>query len=149
MARLERNIVIRAPASTVWRVLVDPDRLPDWEAGLVAVEAARGPLDEPGATCTQVLRFRRATLHGELEVTEAYAPRTRTIRVQPPLTRGALRRERLVETDAGTELTLELTYDVRGGPLGALLDVALTRPRLAMMLGESLRGLRRIAESEP
>jgi uncharacterized protein YndB with AHSA1/START domain len=148
MARLERNIVIRAPAGTVWRVLVDPERLPYWEAGIVAVENARGSLDQPGATCTQVMTFRGRTLDGELEVTEAFAPRNRTVRIQPPLTRSAVRREQLVETDKGTRLTLELTYETRGGPLGALLNVALTRSRLAMMLAESLRNLRRLVESD-
>ncbi|MFL5893080.1 MAG: SRPBCC family protein [Solirubrobacterales bacterium] len=149
MARLERNIVVRAPASTVWRVLVDPEWLPKWEAGLVAVEDASGLLDRPAASCTQVMTFRRRTVDGELEVTEAFAPYTRAVRLQPPLTTSAVRRERLVETDSGTQLTMELTYETRGGPLGLVLDVALTRPRLAMALGESLRNLRRLAESEP
>ena len=70
------------------------------------------------------------------------------MRVQPPLTVTALRRERLVATDAGTQLTIELNYETRGGPLGALLNVALTRPRLAMVLSESARGLKRLVESE-
>lgn len=149
MARLERNIVIRAPVERVWRVLVDPVRSPDWEAGLVGVEDANELLDSPAASCIQVMSFRRQTVQGEAEVVEAYAPHTRALRVQPPLTVSAMRRERLVETDEGTEITLELSYDTRGGPLGALLDVALTRPRLAMMLAESLRNLRRLVESEP
>jgi hypothetical protein len=140
--------VIRAPAQRVWAVLVDPLRSPDWEAGLVAMEDVSGPLDDPGASCTQIMSFRRATFDAELEVTEADAPRHRTVRTQPPLTRSALRREVLVETDRGTELTFELSYDRRGGPLGMLLDVAITRPRLAMMLRESLRHLRRLVESD-
>jgi len=133
----------------VWRVLVDPELLPEWEAGLVAVEDAHGLLDEPEASCTQVLSFRRRTLRGDLEVTEAFAPHTRVVRLQPPLTVTALRRERLVETGEGTQLTVELTYEARGGPLGALLNIALTRPRLAMMIVESLRNLRRLVESGP
>jgi hypothetical protein len=132
----------------VWALLVDPVRLPEWEAGLVAVEDVRGRLDEPGASCVQVMNFRRTTLHGRVEVTEAYPPRTRTVHSEPPLTRGALRRERLIETDRGTQLTFELSWDIRGGPIGALLNVALTRPRLAIMIGESLRGLRRLVEAE-
>jgi hypothetical protein len=115
---------------------------------LVAVEDQTGTLDEPAASCTQVMNFRGRTIHGEFEVTEAFPPQTRAVRFQPPLTRTAVRRERLVQTDAGTELTLELEYSIRGGPLGALIDVALTRPRLAMMLGESLRNLRRLVEVE-
>jgi uncharacterized protein YndB with AHSA1/START domain len=148
LARLKRNIVIRASAERVWRVMVDPARSPDWEAGLVAVHDASGLLDEAEASCTQVMNFRGRALDGELQVIEAFAPHTRVMRVQPPLTREALRRERLVETDAGTQLTLELSYKTRGGPLGALLNVALIRPRLAMMLAESLRNLRRLLEAE-
>jgi uncharacterized protein YndB with AHSA1/START domain len=146
--RLERNILIRAPAERVWQVLVDPELMPGWEAGLVTVENATGPLDEPAASCTQVMTFRGRSLQGEMEVTEAFAPHTRAVRFQPPLTLRALRRERLVQTDAGTELTLELDYAIRGGPIGALFDIALTRPRLAMMLGESLRNIRRLVEVE-
>jgi len=148
VAHLERNIVIHAPAERVWGVLVDPVRSPDWEAGLVAVERADALLDEADASCIQVMNFRGRTLEGECQVTEAFAPHTRVVRIQPPLTRMALRRERLVETDAGTQLTLELDYETGGGPLGALLDVALTRPRLAMVLGQSLRNLKRLAEAE-
>lgn len=149
MPRLERKILIRAPAERVWTVLVDPGLSPDWEAGLVAVENAAESLDHPGASCTQVLSFRRRAIHGELEVTEAFAPHRRVSRVQPPLTKSAVRREQLVETDQGTELTIELSYETRGGPIGALLDLTLTRPRLAMMLAESVRSLRLLVESPP
>jgi uncharacterized protein YndB with AHSA1/START domain len=141
--------MIRAPAERVWRVLVDPERMPEWEAGLVGVQSGGELLDQPGASCTQLLRFRRRTLEGELEVTEAFAPHTRAMRVQPPLTVAATRRERLVQTDQGTEVTVELDYETRGGPVGALLDIALIRPRLAMMLAESGRGLKRLVEYEP
>jgi uncharacterized protein YndB with AHSA1/START domain len=147
LPRLQRKILIRAPAERVWRVLVDPERAPDWEAGLVAVEDTGGLLDEADASCTQVMNFRGRTLEGELQVIEAFAPHTRTVRVQPPLTATALRRERLVGTDAGTEVTIELSYETRG-PLGAVLNVALTRPRLGMMLAESVRNLRRLVEAE-
>jgi hypothetical protein len=129
-------------------VLVDPELQPAWEAGVVGVEDASGPLDRVDASCTQAMMFRGRTLSGELRVVEAWAPHMRVVRVQPPLTREALRRERLVETGAGTELTLELTYETRGGPLGAVLNVVLIRPRLAMMLAESARSLRRLAETE-
>lgn len=149
MPRLERNIVIRAPAERVWSVLVDPAVSPDWEAGLVAVENAAEALDHPGATCVQVMSFRRRAIHGELEVTEAFAPHRRVSRVQPPLTKSAVRREQLVETDQGTKVTLELSYETRGGPVGGLLDLTLTRPRLAMMLAESARNLKRWVETEP
>ena len=132
----------------VWRVLVDPQLAPEWEAGVVGVEDASGPLDRVDASCTQAMIFRRRTIMGEFRVVEAWAPHTRVVRVQPPLTREALRRERLVETAAGTELTLELNYETRGGPLGAVLNVALIRPRLAMMLAESARNLRRLLETE-
>ena len=148
MARLQRNVVIRAPVERVWRVLIDPERAADWEAGLVAVKDASGLLDRPDAACTQLMNFRGSQLHGELRVIEAYAPHTRLVRVQPPLTSTALRRERLVATDRGTQATIELDYETRGGPLGAVLNVAVTRPRLAMMLAESLRKLRRLAEAE-
>jgi uncharacterized protein YndB with AHSA1/START domain len=147
--RLERNIEIRAPAERVWRVLVDAQLAPEWEAGLIGVEDVSGPLAESAASCTQVMNFRGRRLHGELEVTEANPPYARAIRVQPPLTRTALRRERLVETDLGTQLTFELSYETRGGPVGALLNVAVTRPRLAIMLADSLRNLRRLVEAEP
>jgi uncharacterized protein YndB with AHSA1/START domain len=148
LPRLEREILIRASPERVWGVLVDPDRSPDWEAGLVAVEDVHGPLDEPAASCTQVMNFRGRKVHGEVQVTEAFAPHTRAMRVQPPLTVTALRRERLVATDAGTQLKLELNYETRAGPLGAVLNVALTRPRLAMVLSESARNLKRLVESE-
>lgn len=132
----------------MWRVLVDPELAPDWEAGLVGVEQVHGLLDEPDASCIQVMNFRGRRVEGECQVTEAFAPHTRAVRIQPPLTRAALRRERLVETDEGTRLTLELSYEARGGPFGALLNVALTRPRMAMVLAESLRNLKRLAEAE-
>jgi hypothetical protein len=145
---LERDVLIRASPERVWGVLVDPTRSPDWEAGLVAVEDVGGLLDEPAASCIHVMNFRGRKLHGEAEVMEAFAPHTRAMRVQPPLTLTALRRERLVATDAGTQLTIELNYETRGGPLGALLNVAFTRPRLAIVLSESARNLKRIVESE-
>jgi hypothetical protein len=146
--RLKRSVLIRAPAGRVWRVLVDPARAADWEAGLVEVMDAGGMLDQPDASCTQVMNFRGRRLRSELRVIEAFAPHTRVVSLQPPLTKTASRRERLVGTDTGTELTIELTYTIRGGPLGAVLNVALTRPRLGMMLAGSARNLRRLVEDE-
>jgi uncharacterized protein YndB with AHSA1/START domain len=143
---LERDILIRASPERVWGVLVDPGLLPQWEAGLVAVQDADELLDEPQASCTQMMRFRRRTLRGELEVIEAFAPHRRVMRVQPPLTVAATRRERLVPTDQGTQFTIELDYETRGGPVGMVLEVALIRPRLAMMLAESSRSLKRLVE---
>lgn len=50
MGVLEHSVWIAAPQQAVWRVYVDPSRIPDWQTGSPVIVDARGPGDRPGST---------------------------------------------------------------------------------------------------
>ena len=105
-----------------------------------------GPLDQPGAGYTQVMRFAGRRLEGRLEVTKAEYLRGREIETTPPLMKHARGRDRLEPRDGGTEVTVELDYEVRGGILGKLIDAVLLRRMMERTFERNGANLKRLVE---
>lgn len=47
---IAHSVWIRAHADEVWRVYVDPRRIPDWQTGSPVIHRVRGSAEEPGST---------------------------------------------------------------------------------------------------
>ena len=54
MGVARQTVRIDASPERVWDVLIDVERLPEWNVEVIAVEDATGPLDRAGAAYTQV-----------------------------------------------------------------------------------------------
>jgi len=110
MGTYRRAFRLNAPPERVWELMVDPDRLPEWNGAFDRVTEATGHLDEIGATYTQVMRVAGVELLGEWEITGVETNQQREFSGRPP----GMTRCKGVETfdavDGTTEYTLEMNY---------------------------------------
>src|SRR5437016_4558613 len=74
----EHSVWIRAMPEEVWRVYVDPSRIPEWQIGSPVIEDVRGAGDRPGTTYTS----KRGPGVAQTTVLEAERPRRLVTRTQ-------------------------------------------------------------------
>jgi carbon monoxide dehydrogenase subunit G len=114
--RIEHSLEISRPPEDVFAVLVDLDRLPDWQSS--AIEArSDGPL-ELGSHVHEKRRFLGRELADELEVVAFDPPRRLTLRSQGGPLRLTVDHE-LVPNGGGTRLTV-----VASGKPGGVMKFA-------------------------
>ena len=113
------SVTINAPPEVVFGLYTDAGRAREWLSGVREVRTA-GPTDQPGGRAVFTYRwpFKMAA-----EVLQAARPDLHVQRLKELLglvTCTTTARFRQVE--GGTELRLEMTYQVVGGPIGRLFD---------------------------
>ncbi|HEX3196007.1 MAG TPA: SRPBCC family protein [Propionibacteriaceae bacterium] len=70
MGAVDYSVWIQASPEQVWRVYVDPSRIPEWQTGSPVIEEIHGRADEPGSTYVS----RRRPGAARTTVTEAEKP---------------------------------------------------------------------------
>jgi hypothetical protein len=134
---------MRAPAALVFSLISTPERLPEWNTSVASARRV-----EPGAPVAQGSRAIMSgrlfgqTLESETEVVEFEPPSgfaTHAVRGPPLHTQF-----RLESTADGTRLSIEVSGDVPGGRLGAMLAEGFLRSELRT----SLHRLQELAERE-
>ena len=145
MARVERSIVIGRPPAEVFGLVGDPDRIPEFFAGVTRWEPASSKRRGVGARFLVRMKVGSIEAGGEIRLTKWQQGRTiawESVRGMPQ--RGAWRLRRV---PGGTELGVELSYELSGGPLGWLVERLVGRI-VGRNLGATLLAARRILEAE-
>lgn len=142
MARCE--LVIGAPPESVWRVLADPPRYPEWVVGARAIRTWDADWPHPGSRFYHRVGIGPLALADHTEAVETEPPRRLLLRAKArPL--GAARVELVMDPHpAGTLVTMVEDPDV---PLARILVPAPVHAMLRVRNGESLRRLRALAEA--
>lgn len=123
MGHLSGTLRLDAPPERVWQFLADASLRPRWEIGVIAVEEVTGPLDQLGATWTEVRKLNGITMREHFRVTEVEPQRLLQFSGTSAGGGRTTIRERLVANeDGGTLKSFEADYTLPGGPLGALID---------------------------
>jgi uncharacterized protein YndB with AHSA1/START domain len=143
MGVLEHSVWIEAQPEEVWRIYVDPSRIPEWQTGSPVIEDVRGPGDEPGATYTS----RRGPGAARTTVLEAERPRRLVTTTEAYLGLRFDLASRLQPEANGTRLDLRVeTHWPRGlGLLGRLVELIVLSDREAT---KELAGLKALVERE-
>ncbi len=140
--RLEATVEIGAAASTIFEVLSDARRLPEWSESVVAARRLdEGPVGV-GSRAAMRGRVVGQTIEGENQVVAYEPPRrfaTRSIRGPRLSTEFTLQ-----SVAFGTVVTVVMDGEVPGGRLGA----AVAKGVLAADLRRSLARLRELCEAE-
>ncbi len=146
MAHIRREIEIRRPPEEVFAVLTDFDRLPDW-ATIVADtrEVSERPL-RIGCTFRQRLRVLGQELETSWRVTDLDAPRTVAYEATGPAGSRMDMRQTVQPVPGGSTLTLEVDYDLPGGPIGEALDRLVVHSQNEGEAERSLEQLRGLLE---
>ena len=134
MGDLEHSVWIQAPADEVWRIYVDPRRIPDWQTGSPVIEDVTGSGDAPGSTYVS----RRGPGRATTTVLEAERPRRLVTGTDAYLGLRFTVVSTLEALDDGTRLDLRVqTRWPRGlGLVGRLVEAAvLSRREAAKELG--------------
>jgi len=147
MGLARQTILIEATPERVWEVLVDAERLPAWNAEVVAVENVTGPLDHAGAGYTQVFTAGGREVRGRFEIVAAEPFRSREMRASLPMMTRAIGRDTLEPVGEATQLTVELEFELKGGRVARMGEPLLAK-RLETALAKSGAALKDLLESD-
>ena len=123
MGVIEHSVWIQAQPDEVWRVYVDPLRIPDWQTGSPVIDDVRGSAEEPGSTYSS----RRGPLTARTVVLAVDRPRRHSTRTRAVLGLRFTVVSTLEPVDGGTRLDIRAeTHWPRGlGALGRVVERAL------------------------
>lgn len=118
MATITRKIKINAPVEKVFSALVDPENWTKYVDNLIAVNGFSSPALEPGTTFNWEYRMFGMTLTGKGRVTENEKNRKFSKKMEGsfPVTEYFS----FAPIDSGTELTIEISYDMPGKIMSAI-----------------------------
>ncbi len=143
--RVERQLVIKADRHTLWKVVSDPDRYPDFMPNLERWETVTEGPAEIGSRYTVHWKIGAAPVGGVIELVEFDDARD----LAWTSITGVSLRGRFRLRDAGdnrTKVTFRLSYQAPGGLLGLLAD-RIAAGQVGRTLSTSLRNLRELVEA--
>lgn len=145
MSTLEMQVRIAAPVEEVWAVLADFGNVAQWAPTVNHAVITNGPA--AGLDCT-----RECTVEGFGKITERIVEwnegesYTYELGAVGPLKRA--RNTWAVRADGkGTRVTFTVRFELRFGPLGAVLDRLVMRRKFAQQLRPSIAGLKQYVET--
>ena len=120
------SVWIQARPEDVWRIYVDPSRIPDWQTGSPVIEDISGAGDEPGTTYVS----RRGPGTAQTTVLEAARPRHLVTRTEAYLGMQLDLITDLTPEGEGTLLELRARTEWPRGRalLGKLIEVVILNP---------------------
>lgn len=146
MTVVRSSVEIDAPPGEVWRTVSDPRNLPRWNRHIHRVAGVPDDGLAKGSTYQTEIRVLGASMRVSAEVLAIDPPRSSEIRLDGPLE--AVVRTRLRPLGkARTFLEHEVTYRVKGGPVGEMLGGALSRLGAASILRRGTRAQKRQVEA--
>ncbi|MGN6608497.1 MAG: SRPBCC family protein [Jatrophihabitans sp.] len=147
MPTIHRSVDIAAPADTVWRLLEDVRRLPEYSDSTEAVEDAPERLTAVGQQYTQVGTLLGMKLRSRWQVVDL-DPGTRISsegRLAPGV-RYTLTQRLEARPDGGTRLAIDIDYTPPGGRLGRLAAKAGAEAKAGREAQAVLDGIKRTIE---
>lgn len=145
MSRLQWRVSITSTVSDVWGHLVDWEQMPTWFLGVRRVQLLAA---EPRVGAARVLYLGLGSRHRE-QITRWEPPTGFSIAVVDPpfIGRDWVADVDLREHPAGVELSWDLRYEPRYGPIGRVVDSLFVRPCIDIAFRVSLRRLRDTIEA--
>ncbi|MGB3712957.1 MAG: SRPBCC family protein [Candidatus Promineifilaceae bacterium] len=144
MATINRSIVINAPADTIQEITDDPDRLPEWYAGIEEVRTD-GLFPKVGGKAEMVYKAAGVTFTVEQTAIEVEPGRRTKYELQGMIT-GTYVETMEPEGDA-TRYTLDFDYEMPGGGVGKVIDKLFVERMNTQQLEQSLQNLKALVEA--
>ena len=145
MSQLSTQVQIKAPAEMLWRVLVDLDSLPQWAPDNTSSE----PASQNSETITTPWYYDATPFHNAEEHATGwkeehhYAYEVKNI---GPIKSAYNRFSLNPVGEAETVLTQTLDFQMKLGPVGALMDTLVFRPQFRKQMEQSLAALKEYVE---
>lgn len=142
--RLERRCVIDADRDTVWKVVSDPDRYPDFMASLERWETVTEGAVGVGSRFTAHWKVGSVPIGGVVEIVEFDRARDLAwIGITGVTLRGRFRLRDC--NDGRTKVTFRLSYEAPGGLLGLIADRVAAR-QVGRTMSETVKRLKAMVE---
>ena len=143
MRTIARTILIDAPPSRVFELIDNPDRYPEFFVGMTKWESESEQESGIGARYRVLMKVGSIEAGGTVKVTEWSDPET----IAWCWEKGIHQEGRwdLQPHDDGTEVTLEVSFDLSGGPVGRLVELIAGR-MVGRNLYATLLAARRLVE---
>lgn len=122
MGHVRETLHIDAPVDVCWDIYADPNRILEWQEGVVEVKDISGKLDRVGSAYSPVFRLAGRKLETRVEVTKVEKPRL--IETAGTIAGGGKGQSTTTfePSGGGTDMTFELDYELPGGFVGDLAD---------------------------
>lgn len=148
MPKVRSEIEIAAPPERVWEVLVDPDRLPQYNVTIVEVSDATGRLDQVGSTYRAVTKVYGRRIEGPWEVTEV-TPMHRIVQRGSGAGGASATVNGTVEPSGdGTQAAVEVDYQLPAGFVGAVANKLFVERSVERDVRHTMENLKALVESE-
>ncbi len=145
MKTIRKSIVVEAARGRVFDLVDDPARYPYFFVGITRWEPRSKKLRGVGAKYRVLMQVGSIEAGGTVRVTARRANRSIEWTWEQGIHQSG--RWSLRDVPGGTELTLEVRYDLSGGPLGRLVE-HLTGRIVERNLWATLLAARRLLEAE-
>lgn len=145
MSQVRKELAIDASAETVFSLLTDLSRLPDWSTiTLETHDPTSGPLKK-GDTFRQTLRVLGRKMETEWRVTELDVPRHVAYQATGPAGAQLEMRQTVKDVEGGATVAFDVEYQLPGGLIGDLAE-RITGRRNEREVEHSMQNLKDLAE---
>jgi len=118
---ITRSIIIDRPAADVFALVDDPARYPEFFTGVTRWESRSKRKRGPGAKYRVLMKVGSIEAGGTVVVTERVANRLIGWEAEKGISQRGRWDLRPIDEDS-TEVSLEVTFDLSGGPIGTLVE---------------------------
>jgi len=139
---------IDAPPEKAFAVAIDAARIPEWNASVTEVRDITGSLDQLGSNYVSVLKLGGRLLEGRWEVSRVESPRLLEFTGTAPGGGRATATNRFEAVGAGTDVTIEIEYELPGGFIGGMADKLFVERAIERDVKHSVENFKAICEAE-
>ena len=139
---------VDAPPDKVFALTIDATRDPEWNSSVVEVKDATGMLDTVGASYTAMLKLGGRRLETHWEVTKVERQRLIEQTASSPAGGSATSTTTFEPAGGGTDLTIEVEYELPGGFVGGMADKLFVERAIERDVKHSFENFKAICEAE-
>jgi carbon monoxide dehydrogenase subunit G len=140
---LERSVVIKATPETIDAVATDPNRLPEWYAGVQEAKSD-GKYPQVGGAVETV--YKAVGINFKIKMTSMEYVQGQSMRINMEGMIAGTTRWAYQPEDDGTRLTATFEYELPGGGLGQAVNKLMVEKMNAENLEKSLENLKALVE---
>ena len=144
MTTIQKSIVVDAPLEQVDAFLIDTQRLPEWYAGIVAVDPSPGYPVEVNSTCKITYKTGGVTLESKFTTIECTLQSHLTFQMEGMIT--GTNRWSISEEGNSTKVEVTIDYELAGGGLGKIADKLIVERMNDKNAATSLENLKSMVE---
>jgi uncharacterized membrane protein len=139
---------IDASPDRAFALALDAARIPEWNSSVIEVKEITGSLDQVGSSYVSVLKLGGRRLEGRWEVSRVETPRVLEFTGTAPGGGRATTKNRFESAGGGTDLTIEIEYDLPGGFVGGMADKLFVERAIERDVKHSVENFKAICEAE-